>query len=144
MYKMAKGIFHPKGIGKRNQRKVKTLVSDLFLDQCKNPLFFARPVAFAFYGIHPLTTLVSNSEFTNPRIERSNFKAEKNYWLAFDVNEESLVIDPFFRYVGLEKYAGEVLGREQVRCYEDKRIVHDQEELKDEVVSVKDARKKTR
>lgn len=118
---MAKGVFYTKGMNEGDQEKVRSIVSDLFMDQRENSLFFARPVCFAYYGIDVLTDLVSESEFTNPRIEGCS-NGKQHYWLAFDIGEESYLIDPFFKYIGLEEYTGDVLDREKVRCYEKKSL----------------------
>jgi hypothetical protein len=138
---MAKGIFYLKGLRREERKKVKDLTIDLLSRNLENPLFLSQPARFVYCGIDTLTELVFESEFANPRIEGS-LNGNRHYWLAFDIGEESLVIDFFFKYVGLEKYARDVLSKKQAKCYESKRIIPDEEELEDEVIKLESIRKK--
>lgn len=89
------------------------------LDRCT---FFAEP------GCKILSEIIKdNSLLTNPRIEGNDKNPfDQHYWVAADLEKdgkkETIIFDPIFGYVGLQKKASKTIG-ELARYYRRKRTV---------------------
>ncbi|MBI2663233.1 hypothetical protein HYX15_01735 [Candidatus Woesearchaeota archaeon] len=80
---------------------------------------------FVYYGYEPFINIVrKNQLILDPRIEGQDNLFDTHYWLAFDLKDKrTALIDPIFKYVGLERFAGDKLDTIHTAYYERKKVV---------------------
>lgn len=120
--------FNSNGLSSQEQSVVKQLAVDIFTDirdyRLEKCTFFAEP------GWEKLSELVEEQGgIVNPRIEGCDQNLfDQHYWVAGDLSDDAkttrtVIFDPIFGYVGLEKKAGDILSGDHLRYYREKRRV---------------------
>ena len=91
------------GLNEEEQGAVKKIAMGVLNEMEKNQKHcLERCTSFADTGIDYLL----RTDAENPRIEGCDENPfDQHYWLAFDINEKQVVIDPIFDYIGLESEA---------------------------------------
>ena len=118
--------FNPEGLSPEDQSALITVAEQVFSgarQRFRHAL--ERCTFFAETGFDALNELVAQDpRWQRVRIEGSDKNPfDQHYWVAGDLNGESVVLDPIFGYVGTDNAAGKVLNDDHLRYYRTKREV---------------------
>ncbi|PIN80158.1 hypothetical protein COV11_04545 [Candidatus Woesearchaeota archaeon CG10_big_fil_rev_8_21_14_0_10_30_7] len=102
------------------------------------PYSLRRCTFFADNGYKFLEEAVQNTEASNPRIEGCDSNPfDQHYWLAFDLEIGTIIVDPIFNYFGLERNAGDLLPDYKTNYYRRKRKVRPNKSVDEGGVRIK-------
>lgn len=110
-------------------KEVATAVLDNIVKQ--ESWILHRCTFFASSGIDYLLKATENKQtVVNPRIEGNDANPfNQHYWLAFDIQPKGkplikdVLLDPIFKYIGLQAHAEDLLDPDYIVYYAKKRIV---------------------
>ena len=129
--KKGKVVFNPEGLSNIEAGRVKNIALSVFHTLAEDaPYRLEICIFYADPGYDALSEEIEDDPlFVNPRIEGCDGNPfDQHYWLSCDLvrvngSNDTVIFDPVFGYIGLEKEATKVLVDTYLRYYREKRRV---------------------